>query len=124
MLLSIISGIYSLIIGVGIIGLWLMLIITKQVPEMKTEPIAIGFHIIVENIMGFLAIVSGIILLLDLIYAPFVFVLSSGLVIYAVINSSGYYGERKQWSFVGMFGAILITSTILVIIQIWSFFKI
>ena len=118
MLLSIISGIYSLIIGIGIIGLWTMLILTKQVPERKTEPIAIGFHIVVENIMGILALVSGIILLLDLAFGSLLFILSSGLVIYAVINSAGYYGQRNQWPFVGMFGAILIISTILTILNI------
>ena len=90
MLLSIISGIYSLIIGVGIIGLWLMLIFTRQIPEIKTEPIAIGFHIVVESIMGILSVLSGIILLLDLTWGALLFILASGLVIYAVINSSGY----------------------------------
>jgi len=118
MILNIISGIYSLIVGVGIIGLWAMLIVTKQVPEMKTEPIAIGFHIVVENLMGILSVISGIILLLNLIWAPYLFIFAMGLVVYAVINSSGYYGEKKEWIFVGMFGVILILSTVLVILNI------
>jgi hypothetical protein len=120
MLLTIVSGIYSLVIGIGIIGLWLMLILTKQVPEIQTEPIAIGFHIVVENIMGILALVSGIILLIDLACSPILFVLLSGLVIYAVINSAGYYGQKKQWLFVGMFGAILITSITLVVFHVFN----
>ena len=95
-----------------------MLIFTKQVPEMKTEPIAIGFHMVVEIIMGILSLISGILLLLNLVWAPHLFILSMGLVIYAVINSSGYYGQKKQWSFVGMFGAILTTSIVLIILNI------
>ena len=120
MLLSVVSGIYSLIIGIGIIGLWLMLILTKQVPEIKTEPIAIGFHIIIENIMGILSLISGVILFIDLACGSLLFILSSGLVIYAVINSAGYYGQKKQWPFVSMFGVILIISSILVIFHFLS----
>ncbi|NPD89291.1 MAG: hypothetical protein HGN29_11245 [Asgard group archaeon] len=122
MLLSLVSGIYSLIIGVGIIGLWLMLILTKQVPEIKSEPIAIGFHIVVENIMGILSVLSGIMFLLNITGGSLMFILTSGLVIYAVINSAGYYGQKKQWSFVCMFGAILVTSITLVIFHILDFF--
>jgi len=92
----------------------------KQVPELKSEPVAIKFHITAEITMGILSLVSGIFLLIGLSWAPYFFILAMGLVIYAVINSSGYYGQRKQWSFVIMFGIILITSVILVILNIFS----
>jgi hypothetical protein len=116
--LLIISGIYAIIIGIGIIGLWTMLLRTKQVPESKTEPIAIRFHIAAEMVMGILSLISGIFLLIGLSWAYFLFILAMGLVIYAVINSAGYYGQRKQWPFVIMFGIILIASVSLVILNI------
>ncbi|MEJ2252274.1 MAG: hypothetical protein P8Y70_19270 [Candidatus Lokiarchaeota archaeon] len=118
--LLIISGIYAIIIGIGIIGLWIMLLLTKQVPELKTEPTAIKFHITAEIIMGILSLLSGIFLLTNLSWAPFLFILAMGLVIYAVINSAGYYGQKKQWAFVLMFGIILITSVSLVIFDLMS----
>ncbi|MCJ7648161.1 MAG: hypothetical protein MUP85_06080 [Candidatus Lokiarchaeota archaeon] len=43
-----------------------------------------------------------------------------GLVIYAVINSAGYYGQKNQWSLVIMFGIILIASASLVILILIS----
>ncbi len=119
MTLSIISGIYAIIIGIGIIGLWTMLLQTKQVPELKTEPVAIKFHITAEITMGILSLLSGIFLLIGLSWAPYFFIFVMGLVVYAVINSSGYYGQRKQWSFVIMFSIILIASVILVILNIF-----
>ncbi|MFX0041248.1 MAG: hypothetical protein ACFFAB_18075 [Candidatus Heimdallarchaeota archaeon] len=119
MVLLIISGIYAIVIGLGIIGLWTMLILTNQVPELKSEPIAIKFHITAEIIMGILSLVSGILLLIGLPWAPYFFILAMGLVIYAVINSSGYYGQRKQWLFVIMFGIILIASISLAILNIF-----
>ncbi|MFX1470765.1 MAG: hypothetical protein ACFFB8_19170 [Promethearchaeota archaeon] len=120
MVLSIISGIYAIIVGIGIIGLWTMLLLTNQVPELKTEPVAIRFHITVEMTMGILSLLSGIFLLIGLSWAPYFFILAMGLVIYAVINSSGYYSQRNQWSFVIMFGIILITSVSLAILNIFS----
>ena len=117
--LLLISGIYAMIIGIGIIGLWTMLLLTKQVPELKTEPVAIKFHITAEMLMGILSLLSGIFLLIGLSWASYFFILAMGLVIYAVINSAGYYGQRKQWSFVIMFGIILIASVSLVIMNIF-----
>ena len=120
MVLLIISGIYAIIIGLGIIGLWLILYLTNQIPELKTEPVAIKFHITAEMIMGILSLLSGIFLLVGLSWAPYFFILAMGLVIYAVINSAGYYGQKKQWLFLIMFGVILVDSVVLVILIIFS----
>ncbi|MFW9827720.1 MAG: hypothetical protein ACFFEY_09015 [Candidatus Thorarchaeota archaeon] len=116
MVLVIISGIYAIVIGLGIIGLWLIMYLTNQIPELKTEPVAIKFHITAEMIMGILSLLSGIFLLVGLFWAPYFFILAMGLVIYAVINSAGYYGQKKQWLFVIMFGVILFASVTLVIL--------
>ena len=118
--LLIISGIYAIVIGIAIIALWTMLLRTKQVPELETEPVAIKFHITAEMVMGILSLASGIFLLVGFSWAPYFFILAMGLIIYAVINSSGYYGQRKQWLFVIMFGVILIASVSLVILNIFS----
>lgn len=99
-----------------------MLLLTKQVPELKTESISIKFHITAEMVMGILCLLSGIFLLIGFSWAPYFFILAMGLVIYAVINSSGYYGQRKQWIFVLMFGIILIASISLVILNILILF--
>jgi len=95
-----------------------MLLLKKQVPELETEPIAIKFHITAEMIMGTLSFVSGILLLTGFPWARYIFILAMGLVIYAVINSAGYYGQKKEGIFVIMFGIILIGSCSLVILNI------
>ena len=94
--LLIISGIYAIIMGIGILGLWLMLYLTNQIPELKTEPIAIAFHVTAETLMGALSLLSGIFLLIGFSWGSYFFILAMGLVIYAVINSAGYYGQKKQ----------------------------
>ncbi|NHJ84323.1 MAG: hypothetical protein FK734_02600 [Asgard group archaeon] len=112
------SGVYSLFVGVAIIGLWIMLILKKEIPEIKDEPITIYFHITAEMFMGVLATVSGILLIIDLPWAPFLFIISSGLCMYAVVNSAGYYAQRKTWVFVILFAAIFTISVVLSIFQI------
>ncbi|HUT82890.1 MAG TPA: hypothetical protein VMZ29_16970 [Candidatus Bathyarchaeia archaeon] len=116
--LGLTSGIYSIIIGIAIVGLWLMLIIRKQIPELKDEPITIYFHVTAEILMGILAILSGILIIIDLIWGAYIFLISSGLCIYAVINSAGYYAQRKTWIFVVLFATILIMSSTLSIFTI------
>ena len=118
MIITVISGIYSIILGIGIIGLWIMLLVSKQVPELETEPIAITFHIIAEGTMGLISVVSGILMLVNLLWAIYPFCVAMGLVIYAVINSAGYYAQKKEWPFVIMFGVILLASTILIVLNI------
>lgn len=120
LVILIICGIYAIIIGIGIIGLWIMLYRTKQIPELKTEPIAIKFHLTAELTMGLLCLTSGILLLLGVSWSPYFYITAMGLVIYAVINSAGYYGQNRQWAFVTMFAVILIVSISLVILIIIS----
>ena len=79
MILTVISGIYSIIIGIGIIGLWIMLLATKQVPETETEPTAIAFHITAEITMGLLSLLSGVLLIINLSWALYIFILAMGL---------------------------------------------
>ena len=120
MVLSIISGIYAIVIGIGILGLWLMLYRTNQIPELETAPVEIKYHLTAEVVMGLLSLISGILLLMNLTWASSFFILAMGFIIYSIINSAGYYAERKQWSFVLMFGIILIVSVLLVILTFFS----
>jgi hypothetical protein len=118
--LEYVSGIYSIIVGLAIISLWIMLIITKQIPELKTEPITIYFHVIAEMTMGLISLLSGICILTARIWGNYIFLLSSGICIYAVVNSAGYYVQRKIWVFVGLFAVIFVSSLILSILTINS----
>ena len=66
----IISDISTIIIGVGIIGLWTILLRMHQVLEIETEPIRIKFHIVAEFSIGILSFISGIILLFNIPEPP------------------------------------------------------
>ena len=42
------ASIFSIIVGLGMIVQWTMSYISKQIPELETEPIRIWFHIAAE----------------------------------------------------------------------------
>ena len=83
-----------------------------------SQPIAIRFHIAAESTMGILSIVSGILMLVQFTWSIYPFAVAMGLVIYAVINSAGYYAQKKELPFVIMFGVILLASVTLLVLNI------
>lgn len=107
-----IMGVYSILIGVLIIGFWIMLLGTDNVPELETEPISIYFHLVVEFLMGVLLLISGVALLKNWIWGKSMFILANGLLIYSVINSAGYFANTNEWAMVVMFFVILIFSSV------------
>ena len=100
-------GYIYIIIGIGIIGLWIMLLSTDQVPEIETALAEIIMHIIIEVMMGIMAIISGIFLIKGLKYYKELCLLTNGLLIYSVVNSSGYYLQSSNFAMVVMFVVIL-----------------
>ncbi|MBN2300065.1 MAG: hypothetical protein JXC31_02635 [Acholeplasmataceae bacterium] len=101
---------YMIIVGIGIIGLWIMLFATDQIPELETEPIAIAFHIFIEIAMGIISFIAGLSLLKNYKYQKELIIFANGMICYSVINSSGYYGDLKQYSMILMFFVILLFS--------------
>ena len=104
---KVISIIY-IVIGVGIIGLWIMLLSTNQVPELETELASIVFHIVIELTMAMMCIITGLSLIRKYSWSTGVLLVTNGMLIYSVINSSGYYVELQNYGMVGMFFVIFI----------------
>ena len=57
------SAVYQIIIGTGMIGIWIILFLSEQIPELLTEPVRIAMHILAETVTGALLIISGVITL-------------------------------------------------------------
>lgn len=113
-----ITAYFYIIVGIGIICLWLMLGFTNQIPEFETEPISIIFHIFIEVSMAIMCIVTGILLIKNHSLGRNFLFISSGMLIYSVINSSGYYGDLGQYLMIVFFGIILIITLFFNIFEI------
>jgi hypothetical protein len=106
------SGLFSIIVGAGMIGQWSFLYATKQIPELTTEPFRIWFHIAGEMVTAITLVVSGVGLLTHTTWAPNLFLVSAGMLLYTAIVSPGYFAQKGQWIWVLIFGGIILISVI------------
>ncbi len=107
---------YSVFVGIAIIGLWVILYLSNEIPELSTTPIAISMHIAAELVTAILLIVGGVGLLLKRIWGFQIFMFSMGMLFYTLIQSPGYYLEKGERIFVAMF-VFFISITLFFVIQ-------
>ena len=99
---------FAIVVGLGMIAQWIMSYVSKQIPELETEPIRIGFHIAAEMATALMLIVGGIGLLCTKPWASTIYPLSIGMLIYTAIVSPGYFAQRGKWIWVLIFGLLIL----------------
>lgn len=99
------AGIFGIVMGVGMLGMWTMFFIGGQVPEVRTAPIALAFHLAAEGVTALLMLAAGIALLARASWARTAYLVGLGFLGYTVIVSPGYFAQLGQLPFVGMFAA-------------------
>lgn len=103
-----ITAVYSIVIGISVLGMWSMIILTGGITEGAIE---ISFHLLSEFLMAILLIISGIGLLRGKTSGRKLFLISNGMLIYSVLNAAGYYGQSRNIAMTIMFLAIFIISS-------------
>jgi len=101
------------------IGFWVFALSTNLVPP-EERPWSITFHVFAEFSAAILLIVSGVGLWLGSEWARMLSPLALGLLLYAVINSPGYYAQKNNLPMVAMF-IVLIILTVAAIIAHFKF---
>lgn len=112
-----IIAIYSLFIGILMIGMWVLFILNGQVPEMTTKPAGIMLHLLAEFTTAILLIIGGIGLLKKIKIGYNLNLVALGMLLYTLIVSPGYYLQRGDWVFVGIFALLFIFTLIFLIIS-------
>ena len=105
-------AIFAIIVGLGIICMWTVSFITRQIPEFESEPIRIKFHLAAEFVTALGLIAAGTGLLFKQGWAVSAYLLASGMLLYTVIVSPGYFAQKGQWGYVIMFSGILLLALI------------
>jgi len=98
----------SLSVGVLMLAQWSFFLAAGQVPEVRSAPIALAFHLVAEAATALALIAAGVMLLRRHRYARAVGLVANGMLIYTVIVSPGYFAQAGQWPLVGMFGVLLL----------------
>ena len=110
------ASMYAIVTGLGMIGVWIMLLVTGNDPQLQNEletiPLSITMAIISDVLTGTTLMAAGIGLLMKKEWSIKVFLLSMGFLFYSVINAAGFYGQRGDIGFVIMFAVIFILAII------------
>lgn len=116
---STLVAIYSILIGIFMIGFWSYAVISDIIPA-EEKPWAITFHLFSEFSTSILLIVSGAGLWLDMNWGKYLSLLALGMLLYIVIYSPGYYLQKSNMPMAIMF-IILIVLTVAAIIVLLKF---
>lgn len=114
-------GWFEIIAGLAIAGLWTMLLVTRQVPEIAEGRRDIWFHLGAELLTAVLLIVAGVALLtVGAHTASLVAALALGALLYTTVNSSGYYADLAKWDMVAMFALLTVATVMTAIVLVRS----
>ncbi len=89
-----ITAIYSLLMGVLLIGTWLVLFSLGQVPELWTQPLDTGSLLAAEFLTGIGLIAGGYGLLAPRQWGFPVVIFALGMMFYTVVRSAGLFAEE------------------------------
>lgn len=103
---------YAIIVGLLMLGMWLFFLVSGQVPELETEPFRISFHLAAEFVTAISLVIGGSGLLRNLTRARNLYFGATGMLLYSLIVSPGYYAQKGQWAFVGMFITLIVLTLI------------
>lgn len=106
------AGIYSIVVGVLMIGQWAFFLATGKVPELEREPLRIRFHLAGEFLTAAALMVGGGGLLAGTGWGVPLYLVATGMLLYTVIVSPGYFAEQRQWPLVGMFAVLLVLALV------------
>jgi hypothetical protein len=102
------SAFFTIIVGVLMMGMWTMLVFTGQVPYLDTPQLEIKLHIFTELLTAGALMLGGISVLLGWKRLNPLHYVSQGMLLYSLINSSGYYIDLGETAMTAMFGVLLI----------------
>lgn len=106
------SAVFAILVGLGMIGQWLISYLAGKIPELKTEPIRIGFHIAAEMATALILLLSGLLLLLGAAAGQTLFLVAVGMLFYTCIVSPGYFAQQGNWTWLIMFSALIVMGVI------------
>ncbi|MDD5703590.1 MAG: hypothetical protein PHU23_16275 [Dehalococcoidales bacterium] len=113
-------AIFSIVVGIAMLAIWIIQLLTGQARELETAPIEIALAITADWLTAGMLLASGIGLLLNRNWAAKLSLFSLGMLVYSVLISSGYFGQLGNLSFIIMFGAIFILSVFFIAINIFE----
>ena len=98
---------FAILVGCSMVAQWSVFLLSGNVPELRTEPVRIGFHLAAELLTALVLIVSGTGALAAKRWARPLLLVGLGMLVYTSIVSPGYFAQRGEMEFVLMFALVL-----------------
>jgi phosphatidylglycerophosphate synthase len=109
-------SVYALVVGIGMICMWLFFIAAGNVGEFETKPAEIVFHLVAEFSTALLLITAAALDLGRKAVGRSLLLTGFGMLLYTVIVSPGYYFQRGEVPFVVMFFVLIVLTFCAVVI--------
>ena len=109
------AAIYSIIVGISMLTMWLMFYAVGGIPELETESVRILMHIAAELATAAALLVGGWGLLTLKPWGRQVYLLATGALLYTMIQSPGYFLQNGELGFVAMFAVLFVLAVLLLV---------
>ena len=106
-------SVYSITMGVAMLTLWSICWAIGAIPEMMSKPWEIAMHLTAEFTTAGMLIISGVGLWHNAHWATRVNVFASGMLVYSLIQSPGYYLQKNAMIFVLMFAVCFLITVVI-----------
>jgi len=113
-------AIYSIIVGIGMLGIWIVQLATGQAPELQTAPIEIAMAITADWLTAIMLLVAGVGLLSKRTWAYKLYLFALGMLVYSVLISSGYFAQLGDTIFVVLFAVLFVLSALFVVSNVFQ----
>lgn len=100
------AALFSMFTGLSMLGMWALLLGTGQVPELEVIPFETAFSVLADSATGLMLIVGGYGLYAGRGWGSQAFLVSQGALFYSLMIAIGYYGQRGESIYLGMFAVI------------------
>ena len=111
------TAIFALVVGAGMLVIWILQVMTGQAREVQTAPVELALAIAADWITAIVLLVTGAGLLKSKQWAQRTYLFALGMLAYSVIVSSGYFAQQGNFAFVGMFAGLLGMSAVLTVVK-------
>ncbi len=112
------SAFYSILMGICMIGMWIMFYTSDSIPEIQTKPIELGMHILAEIITAVVLIIGGFSVLMNKRWGNQIYLLSMGMLLYTLIMSPGYFLQQGDIGFAIMFAVFILLAIMFTILHL------
>lgn len=112
-------ALFSIIVGMAMLGISILQLLTGQAPELQSAPIEIALALTADGVTAIMLLVSGIGLLTMRIWAEKLYLFALGMLVYSVLISSGYFGQAENTVFVVLFAVLFLLSTIFITVNVF-----